>query len=74
MPIEFETNIASFMEKIDAIPVISFDDFESFQPLEQLDFEVMQYKPLKLPQVSSYDPIFKDKPYRPGCMYESTIR
>jgi hypothetical protein len=24
--------------------------------------------------MSSYDPIFKDKPYRPGCQYESTIR
>jgi len=74
MPIEFETNIASFMEKIDAQPVISFDDFEPFQALEQLDFEVMQYKPFKLPGMSTYDPMFKDKPYRPGCMYESTLR
>jgi len=27
MPIEFETNIASFMENIEASPVINFDDF-----------------------------------------------
>ena len=30
MPIEYETNIASFMEHIDANPVINFDDFEPF--------------------------------------------
>lgn len=26
LPLEYETNIASFMEKIDAQPVINFDD------------------------------------------------
>jgi hypothetical protein len=34
MPIEYETNIASFMEKIDASPVINFDDFVPFDSLE----------------------------------------
>ena len=34
MPIEYETNIASFMEKIDACPVINFDDFVPFDALE----------------------------------------
>lgn len=43
MPIEYETNIASFMEKIEASPVINFDDFVPFEPLETLDFEVMKY-------------------------------
>ncbi len=55
------------MEKIDAQPVINFDDFVPFDPLEQLDFEVMKYKAMQIPQMSSYDPIFKEKPYRPGC-------
>mmetsp|Transcript_31597 Transcript_31597/g.48307 ORF Transcript_31597/g.48307 Transcript_31597/m.48307 type:complete len:236 (-) Transcript_31597:967-1674(-) len=39
LPLEYETNIASFMEKIDAQPVINFDDLEVFDPIEQLDFE-----------------------------------
>ena len=34
LPLEYETNIASFMEKIDAQPVISFDDLEPFEPIE----------------------------------------
>lgn len=33
MPVEYE-NIASFMEKVDADPVISFDDLEPFEPIE----------------------------------------
>lgn len=73
MPVEYD-NIASFMEKIEADPVISFDDLEPFEPLEQLDFEVMNYKKLPLPGMSTYEPNFKDKPYRPGCQYESTLR
>jgi hypothetical protein len=74
LPIEYETNIASFMEKIDAQPVINFDDLESYDPIQQLDFEIERYKPLAIPPVSSYDPIFHDKNYRPGCQYESTLR
>jgi hypothetical protein len=73
-PIEFETNIASFMEKIDAEPVCNFDDFVPFEALEQLDFEVEKYKPRPLPQASNYDPELRFKPHRPGCQYESTIR
>lgn len=46
MPIEYETNIASFMEKIECEPVVNFDDFVPFDSLEQLDFEVEKYKPL----------------------------
>lgn len=74
MPLEYETNIASFMEKIDAQPVINFDDLENFDAIEQLDFEVEKYKPFELPPASTYDPVFNDKQYRPGCEYESTIR
>lgn len=34
LPLEYETNIASFMEKIDAQPVINFDDLESYDPIQ----------------------------------------
>ena len=71
LPLEYETNISSFMEKIEAQPIISFDDTEEFEHIEQLDFEVEKYKPMPLPQVSSYDPMFADKILRPGCEYES---
>jgi hypothetical protein len=74
LPLEYETNIASFMEKIEATPVVSFDDLEPFEPIEQLDFEVERYKPFQLPPVSGYEPKFNDKVVRPGCEYESAIR
>lgn len=61
MPLEFETNIASFMEKIDAQPVINFDDLEMFEQIEQLDFEVEKYAAFQLPPASTYDPVFNDK-------------
>ena len=73
-PLEYETNIASFMEKIDAQPVISFDDLEPFESIEQLDFETQKYTAFDLPPVSSYDPKFSDKSWRPGCEYEGSIR
>jgi hypothetical protein len=71
LPLEYETNIASFMEKIEANPVSSFDDTEEFDFIEQLDFEVEKYQPMPMPQVSTYDPVFGDKILRPGCEYES---
>jgi len=40
LPVEYETNIASFMEKVEANPPINFDDLAPFDPIEQLDFEV----------------------------------
>ena len=73
-PLEYETNIASFMEKIDAQPVINFDDLDYFDSIEQLDFETMGYHPFSVPQISSYDPLFNFKTYRPGCEYESSLR
>lgn len=48
LPLEYETNIASFMEKIEAQPVTSFDDLDEFETIEQLDFEVMKYKKMPL--------------------------
>jgi hypothetical protein len=74
MPIEYETNIASFLEKIEATPVINFDDFVPFESLERLDFEIENYKEMPIPANSTYDPIFNDKKYRPGCEYESVLR
>jgi hypothetical protein len=34
MPVEFETNIASFKEKVDAQPPTSFDDLVPFDSIE----------------------------------------
>ena len=62
------------MEKIDACPVINFDDLVSFDTIEPLDFEIEKYSAYPLPPSSTYDPVFNDKRLRPGCEYESTIR
>ena len=43
LPVEFETNISSFMEKVEANPPISFDDLVPYEYLEQLEFEVQKY-------------------------------
>ena len=43
LPLEYETNIASFMEKVEAHPPISFDDLVTFDHLEPLDFEIQKY-------------------------------
>lgn len=40
LPLEYETNIASFLEKVEANPPTNFDDLDVFDPLEMLDFEV----------------------------------
>lgn len=40
LPLEYETNIASFMEKVEANPPISFDDLVPFEHVEPLDFEM----------------------------------
>lgn len=73
LPIEFD-NIASFIEKVEVEPVVSFDDLEPFDPIEQLDFEVMGYKKMVMPATSTYEDPNVEKPYRPGCMYESALR
>lgn len=40
LPVEYEANIASFKEKIDAEPPTNFDDMVPYDPLEKLDFEI----------------------------------
>lgn len=34
LPVEYETNISSFMEKVEANPPISFDDLIPYETLE----------------------------------------
>lgn len=74
LPLEYETNMASFMEKVEANPCTNFDDLVPFEPLEMLDFEVENYQPFPIPQMSNFDPAELDKPMRPGCQYESIVR
>jgi hypothetical protein len=40
LPLEYETNIAAFLERVEANPPINFDDLDLFEPMETLDFEV----------------------------------
>jgi hypothetical protein len=74
LPLEYETNIASFLEKVEANPPSNFDDLDVFDPLEMLDFEVQAYEPVSIPAMSQYDPAMRDLPNRPGCEYESILR
>jgi len=74
LPLEYETNMASFMEKVEANPCTNFDDLVPFEPLEMLDFEVENYQPFLIPSMSCFDPAELEKPMRPGCQYESIIR
>ena len=34
LPLEYETNISSFLEKVEANPPTNFDDLEPYDPLE----------------------------------------
>lgn len=74
MPLEFETNISSFKEAVEASPPISFDDLAPFDPLEKLDFEMMKYMRFPIPSMSNFDPVVTSKIQRPGCEYESILR
>lgn len=49
LPVEYETNISSFMEKVEAQPPINFDDLVPFEALEQLDFEIHKYTKFPIP-------------------------
>ena len=40
LPLEYETNMASFMEKVETEPIVSFDDLQEYEPIEKLDFEI----------------------------------
>ena len=74
LPLEYETNIASFLEKVEANPPTSFDDLDMFDPLECLDFEIQNYQPVAIPGMSNFDPAMRELPNRPGCEYESVLR
>ncbi len=73
-PLEYETNIASFMEKVEANPPINFDDLVPYEFLECLDFEVNKYQRHQVPPMSNSDPVEEGKAFRPGCEYESILR
>ncbi len=74
LPLEYETNIASFLEKVEVNPPTNFDDLEVFDALEMLDFEVLHYEPFNVPAISNYDPPMRELQKRPGCEYESILR
>lgn len=74
LPLEFETNISSFLEKVEPNPPTNFDDLETFETLEMLDFEVQKYNELSIPAITFYDPPMRELPKRPGCEYESVFR
>jgi hypothetical protein len=74
LAIEYETNIASFMEKVEANPPISFDDLIPYEKLEHTETEVMKYQKFPIAPMSQFDPIEHDKISRPGCEYESLLR
>jgi hypothetical protein len=74
LPVEYETNISSFLEKVEASPPINFDDMTPYEPLENLDFEIHKYIKFPIPQMSNFDPLESDKTYRPGCEYESLLK
>ena len=74
LPLEYETNISSMLEKVEANPPTNFDDLEPYTEMEELDFEIQAYKPETMPQMSQYDPAERTKPSRPGCEYESVLK
>jgi hypothetical protein len=39
LPLQYEANMSSFLEKIEANPPTNFDDLVPFDPLEVLEFE-----------------------------------
>jgi hypothetical protein len=67
LPLEYEANISSFLEKVESNPPTNFDDLEPFESLEMLDFEIQNYKPFPVPTSSNYDPPLRSQTIRPGC-------
>lgn len=74
LPLEYETNIASFMEKVEANPIVSFDDLAPFERVEPLDFEALKYQKFPVAPMSNFDPLDPEKGLRPGCEYESILK
>ena len=74
LPIEYEVNISSFKEKVQADPPRSFDDMVPYELIEPLDYEMSKYEKLPMPAGSNYIPIEDEKPTRPGCEHEYSLR
>lgn len=74
LPLQYENNMASFLEKIETNPPANFDDMVPYDELEELEFEKCAYKELPVPQMSCYDPAFRSHAKKPGCEYESVRR
>lgn len=70
----YEASMSSFLEKVEANPPTNFDDMIPFESLEQLEFESEFYKACVIPQMSLFDPPFRDQRKKPGCDYESIVR
>jgi hypothetical protein len=74
LPLDMESNMASFLEKIETEPPCNFDDLEPYEYLEELDYEIHAYQPFNTPQMSMYDPPLRKMISKPGCEYESILR
>lgn len=72
MPIE--AGLTSIKERVEAEMPTNFDDMMPYAPIEDLDFEIYNYKPFTIPQMSHYIPVLDDKPLRQGCEHEYAIR
>lgn len=44
LPLQYEANMSSFLEKVEATPPTNFDDLVPFDSLETLEFETEAYK------------------------------
>ena len=64
MPVE--AGLTSIKEKVEAEMPTNFDDMVPFKPIEDLDFEIYNYKPFEVPQMSHHIPVLDDKPLRQG--------
>lgn len=60
LPLQYEANMSSFLEKIEANPPNNFDDLVPFDPLEMLEFETEAYKEFTINPTSFYDPPFRE--------------
>ena len=68
LPIQYEANISSMLEKVEQNPIQAFDDLDIFdEPCEQNDQEIMNYPQFKYAQVSGHFDSAKGMPTRIGC-------
>lgn len=74
LPLQYEANMSSFLEKVEAVPPTNFDDLVPFEPLEMLEFETEAYKEFPQQPTSLFDPALRAQKVRPGCEYESILR